>query len=345
MMLAATSAGGTGQDGRQRFLCCMSAMLALLGGVVVMSVLSGAYTITPGSALRILTGGANAEMALDSRILLDIRLPRIVLGLVVGAGLALAGAVMQALFRNPLADPGLIGISSGAALGAVAAIVLGGGAFMTLVPAAFAGSLLATFCAYLLGRRTAGVAGLLLAGIAINAVCASAIGLFSFVADDSQLRSLTFWTMGSLAQGNWSVLALLAPWTVFFGWVLCRQWRALNALLLGEREAMHLGFELHRLRRRLIFMVALLVGPLVAATGVIGFVGLVVPHILRMLLGADHRWLLAASMLGGAIALALADSLARVLLAPAELPVGIVTSLVGAPFFLWLLVRADRRDG
>lgn len=326
----------------QRYIAVMALALVC---VSVFSALSGAYTIDVSTVWRIVTGNSVAEHALDRSIFLELRLPRIVLGMVAGAGLALAGAVMQALFRNPLADPGLIGISSGAALGAVTAIVFGGGAFMVLAPAAFVGSLLAAWCAYLLGMRQQGMAGLLLAGIAINAVCASVIGLFSFVADDSQLRSLTFWTLGSLAQGGWSVLAVLFPWALVLSIVLCRQWRALNALLLGEREATHLGFDLIRMRRQLVLGVALLVGPLVAATGIIGFIGLVVPHMLRMVMGANHRALLPASLLGGAIALVLADALARLVLVPAELPVGIVTSLIGAPFFLWLLVKSSHGSG
>lgn len=338
--MAVTATAGSPM-GRRRVTLFIG-LWVLLAAVAVWSAISGAFHVAPGSLARILFDPQPGADELAHRVLVDIRIPRIILGLVVGAGLALAGAAMQALFRNPLADPGLIGISAGGALGAVSAIVLGGGAFIVLAPAAFCGSLLATWCAYSLGRRSPGMAGLLLAGIAINAVCASVIGLFSFIANDNQLRSLTFWNLGSLAQGNWLVLSMLAPWTLVFCTLILRQWRALNALLLGEREAWHLGFALERIRRRLIFLVALLVGPLVAATGIIGFIGLVVPHVLRMLLGSDNRWLLPASMLGGAITLTLADWVARLALAPTEMPVGIVTSLVGAPFFLWLLVARGR---
>lgn len=319
-------------------------LLALLLLVMLLSAGSGAYSIPLADLPRVLFQ-PQAEDALSHRVLMDVRLPRVVLGLTTGAGLAIAGAAMQALFRNPLADPGLIGISAGAAVGAVAAIVLvGAGGFLVLASSAFAGSLLATWCGYLLGRRSPGMAGLLLAGIAINAACGSAIGLFSFLADDAQLRSLTFWNLGSLAHGNWRILAWLFPWTVLLSLLICRRWRAMNALLIGEREAWHLGFSLARLRRELIALVALLVGPLVAATGVIGFVGLVVPHVLRLLMGADHRLLLPASALGGGIALMAADWLARIVVVPSELPVGIVTSLIGAPFFLWLIGRAGRRQ-
>ncbi len=317
-------------------------LLALLGAAMLLSSSSGAFSIPLEDLLRVLFRPGEQD-ALAHRVLVDVRLPRVVLGMTAGAGLAIAGASMQALFRNPLADPGLIGISMGAAVGAASAIVLGAGGFFTVAAAAFTGCLLATWCGYLLGRRSAGTAGLLLAGIAINAVCAALIGLFSFLADDAQLRSLTFWNLGSLAHGNWRMLAWLVPWTVLMSFLVFRRWRALNALLIGEREAWHLGFTLTRLRRELIALVALLVGPLVAATGVIGFVGLVIPHVLRMLMGADHRTLLPASALGGAIALVAADWVARIVVIPAELPVGIVTSLIGAPFFLWLISRAGRR--
>src|SRR5690606_14108187 len=162
------------------------------------------------------------------------------------------------------------------------------------------------------------------------------------LADDAQLRDLTFWSMGSVAGASWGLLAVLAPWTLLVCAWLLRQWRVLNALLLGEREAQHLGYAIAAVRRRLVVATALVVGPLVAATGGIAFVGLVVPHLVRLTLGADHRWLLPAAMLGGALALVLADYLARMAVAPAELPLGLVTSLVGGPFFLWLLARGGR---
>ncbi|WP_459618675.1 FecCD family ABC transporter permease [Bordetella sp. 2513F-2] len=304
---------------------------------------SGAVRIPPAELPRLLwTAGNGPDDALWRSVLLDIRLPRVLFALCAGAALAICGAAMQALFRNPLAEPGLVGISAGGALGAVCAIVLTRGGFALTAPAAFIGSLLATACAYALGRRVPGVAGLLLAGIAINTVAGSLIGLLTFMASDAQLRDLTFWSMGSLAGASWPLLAFLGPWTLLWSIWLASQWRVLNALLLGEREALHLGFALRSVRRRLVLATALIVGPLVAATGGIGFVGLVVPHLVRMSLGADHRWLLPASMLAGALALVLADWLARVVVIPAELPIGLVTSLVGGPFFLWLLARGRR---
>lgn len=318
-------------------------LLAVLLLLLLLSAASGAVEIPLVELPRVVLGHSTAaEAELWRSIVLEVRLPRLLFAALAGAVLALAGAVMQALFRNPLAEPGLVGISSGASLGAVCAIVLGGGSFALLASSAFVGSLLATAAAYHLGRRHPGMAGLLLAGIAINAVCGSLIGLFTYLADDNQLRSLTFWNMGSLAGASWPRLLVLLPLLLLLSALVLRYWRALNALLLGEREALHLGFPFKSIRRQLILLTALLIGPLVAATGGIGFVGLVVPHVVRMLLGADHRRLLPAAMLGGAIALVLADWLARTVVQPAELPIGIVTSLVGGPFFLWLLLSRRR---
>lgn len=321
---------------RAAVLLALAAALLLLG---LAAAASGAMAIPLRRLPALLLGAHGGEEALWHQVLLQVRLPRVALAMVVGAGLAISGAAMQALFRNPLAEPGLIGVSAGGALGAVAAIVLGAASLLVVGSAAFAGSLLATVLAYRLGGRSAGVAGVLLAGIAINALCGAIIGVFTWQADDVQLRSLTFWNLGSLAPANWRLLAALAPWTALLALLLLRHWRAMNALLLGEREAQHLGFALVPLRRRLVLLVALLVGPLVAVTGTIGFVGLVVPHLVRLTLGADHRGLLPASLLAGAIALTLADWLARVIAIPSELPIGILTSLVGGPFLLWLLAR------
>jgi len=309
---------------------------------VVAATANGAVAIPLRELPSLLWGAPTPETALWRNVLIDIRLPRVLFALVAGAGLAVSGAAMQALFRNPLAEPGLIGISAGGALGAVAAIVLTSGGFWITAPAAFAGSLLATLCAYAVGRRVPGVAGLLLAGVAITAMAFSLIGLFTFVATDAQLRDLTFWNMGSLGGANWKVLSFLGPWVLLVSLWLMSQWRVMNALLLGEREAQHLGYTLKRVRARLVLASALIVGPLVAATGTIVFVGLVVPHLVRMTLGANHRWLLPATVLAGGLALILADWLARTVVVPAELPIGLVTGLVGGPFFLWLLARGRR---
>lgn len=319
----------------------------ILGIVLLAAVIgassSGAVAIPWSNLPRLLFGPLQPGDDLAQRILIDIRIPRVLFSSLNGAALAVAGVTMQALFRNPLAEPGLVGISSGAALGAVLAIVLTAGGFITIATAAFAGSVCATWVAYTMGRRFHGIAGLLLAGIAINTIAGSAIGLLTYMADDTQLRDLTFWSMGSLSGGTWKTLGLLAPPVLLIILYLCRQWRVMNALLLGEREASHLGFQIASIRRRLIVATALLVGPLVAVTGGIGFIGLIVPHLVRLALGAHHRYLLPVSMLAGALILTLADWLARILISPAELPIGLVTSLVGGPFFFWLLTQARTR--
>lgn len=324
---------------------CSPPRLVLLGLSAVLFValisaaMSGAVDIPWRSMPELVAGSGEPGQGILRQVLLEIRLPRVLFSALAGAALAVTGVAMQALFRNPLAEPGLVGISSGGALGAVAAIVLTAGGFLTIAASAFVGSLGATWIAYLLGRRHPGMAGLLLAGIAVNAIAGSAIGLFTYLADDRQLRDLTFWSLGSLAGGTWEIVRLLGPWIlVLLAWI-CLQWRALNALLLGEREAGHLGYALKPLRRRLMFVIALVIGPLVAVTGGIGFVGLVVPHLVRMVLGAHHRHCLPVAAVGGALLLVLADWVGRIAVIPAELPIGLVTSLIGGPFFLWLLLR------
>ncbi|AXO60747.1 iron ABC transporter permease [Pseudomonas sp. phDV1] len=303
------------------------------------------------AALRLLGVplAADASVQQAELILAQIRMPRTLLGLAVGMVLALCGVAMQGLFRNPLADPGLVGVSSGAALGAAVAIV-GGAAFGGLPEAfapyllsacAFVGGLLVTALVYRLGRRDGqtNVATMLLAGIALTALAGAAIGLFTYLADDATLRTLTFWNLGSLNGASYARLWPLLLATLAVALWLPRRARALNALLLGESEARHLGFDVERLKRELVFCTALGVGAAVAAAGLIGFIGLVVPHLMRLLVGPDHRLLLPASALAGASLLLLADLVARLALAPAELPIGIVTALIGAPFFLYLLVR------
>ncbi len=282
-------------------------------------------------------------------IIEQIRLPRTLLGLAAGGVLALCGVAMQGLFRNPLADPGLIGVSSGAALGAALMIVLGAGlgglapewSPYLLSASAFAGGLLVTSVVYRLGRKQGrvDVATMLLAGVALAALAGALIGLLQYLADDATLRTLTFWNLGSLNGASYSRLWPLLAIALLVLVSLPRCASALNALLLGESEARHLGVDVERLKRRLILLTALGVGAAVAACGMIGFVGLVVPHLMRLLLGPDHRTLIPASMLAGASLLLLADVLARLLVAPAEMPIGVLTALIGAPFFLYLLVK------
>ena len=327
----------------------------LLVLVLWLSLALGPVSLPLGDTLRAalrllgLPLAADASVQQAELILSQIRMPRTLLGLAVGMVLALCGVAMQGLCRNPLADPGLVGVSSGAALGAAVAIV-GGAAFGGLPDAfapyllsafAFVGGLLVTALVYRLGRRDGqtNVATMLLAGIALTALAGAAIGLFTYLADDATLRTLTFWNLGSLNGASYARLWPLLLATLAVALWLPRRARALNALLLGESEARHLGFDVERLKRELVFCTALGVGAAVAAAGLIGFLGLVVPHLMRLLVGPDHRLLLPASALAGASLLLLADLIARLALAPAELPIGIVTALIGAPFFLYLLVR------
>lgn len=322
--------------------------------VVWLSLALGPVSLPLGDTLRALARLVGLPVAADSLgqaelIVGQIRLPRTLLGVATGGVLALAGVAMQGLFRNPLADPGLIGVSSGAALGAAIAIVFGasvGGLPEAFAPyllsaCAFAGGLLVTALVYRLGRHNGqtNVATMLLAGVALTALAGALIGLFTYLADDATLRTLTFWNLGSLNGASYPRLWPLLLVTLLVACWLPRRVDALNALLLGESEARHLGFDVERLKVELILCTALGVGAAVAAAGMIGFIGLVVPHLLRLIVGPDHRVLLPASMFGGAILLLLADLIARLALAPAELPIGIVTALIGAPFFLYLLIR------
>lgn len=331
----------------------------LLIGLIGLTLLSlwlslalGPLRLPLGETLRALAHLSGLPVTASDQALLvvgQIRLPRTLMGLMVGAVLALTGVAMQGLFRNPLADPGLIGVSSGAALGAALAIV--GGEYLFILPIglqpyllslfAFMGGLVITAIVYRLGCRhgQAHVATMLLAGIALTAMAGAAIGLLTYLADDTTLRLLTSWNLGSLNGASYARLWPLVGIGLAVALWLPRRADALNALLLGESEARHLGIDVERLKGELILCTALGVGAAVAAAGLISFVGLVVPHLLRLIAGPDHRVLLPSALFGGASLLLLADIIARLLLAPAELPIGIVTAFIGAPFFLFLLLR------
>ena len=297
-----------------------------------------------------------AVLLRDQVVLFDIRLPRMVMGAAIGAGLAVSGAVLQGLFRNPLADPGLVGVSSGAGLGAVLFIVLGTSLFgpliaifgtYTLPLAAFAGGLATTALLYQVATRhgQTAVATMLLAGIALGAMAGAVTGILVYSANDTQLRDLTFWGLGSLAGSDWMRVVSAGP--IILAALVAMPFLAsgLNAMTLGEATAHHLGVPVQRLKIIAILAVAGSTGASVAASGGIGFVGIVVPHLLRLSLGADHRFLLPGSALLGATFLLAADAIARTIVAPAELPIGIVTATIGGPFFLWLLLRRGNRLG
>ena len=340
------------RSGRARLV--IGALCLVLALTVLFSLTSGASDASAFAVARDwLFPSASSSDALSARdriIVYDVRLPRVVLGALIGAALAVSGAVMQGLFRNPLADPGIVGVSSGASLGAVSVIVLGGTALApvtgllgiyALPAAAFLGGLVVTLVLYRVSTRRGqtSVATMLLAGIALGAVAMAVTGMLIFMADDRQLRDLTFWQLGSLAGTTWGKIGAAGPAIVVGLAVSPFLARGLNALSLGEATANHLGIPVQRLKYVAIVTVAASVGASVAVSGGIGFVGIVVPHLLRLLMGPDNRYLLPASALLGASLLLLADAVSRTIVAPAELPIGIVTAAVGGPFFLWILLR------
>lgn len=291
-----------------------------------------------------------ASRTLNERIFLEIRLPRALLTAVVGGALAVGGVLMQGLFRNPIVEPGLVGTSSGAAFGAALYFVLGA-AFRvhagpwTLPLAACAGGMLATWLVFALSRSAdsarSSVVALLLTGIAVNALFLSGVGFLSYIARDPQARSITFWNLGTLSGASWSAVAIVSLTTMGALAVGLRYARQLNALMIGEDEARYLGVDVARLKAIVLVLNVVMVAVATAFTGVIAFVGLIVPHLLRLMRGADTRFLMLGGMLLGGVILGAADLVARLLLAPAELPIGIVTSVVGVPVFVFLL-RARR---
>nr|WP_183260681.1 iron ABC transporter permease [Aminobacter niigataensis] len=330
---------------------------ALTVALVVTALVSLTWGASDASALGLVGNwlfgavpGQEALSARDSIIVYDIRLPRVILGMLVGAALAVSGAVMQGLFRNPLADPGLVGVSAGAGLGAVSVIVLGGtflAPFTALLGsyalplAAFAGGLVTTIILYNVATRQGrtSIATMLLAGIALGAMAIALTGILVYMADDRQLRDLTFWQLGSLAGATWLKIAAAGPIIALALAATPFMAKGLNALALGEATASHLGVPVQRLKYVAIVAVSAAIGASVAVSGGIGFIGIVVPHLLRLAIGPDNRYLLPASALLGACLLLLADAVSRTIVAPAELPIGIVTAAVGGPFFLWILLR------
>lgn len=348
-MVAITAADAPVRDRLHTARLAFVGFAVLLFCVAVLSLTVGASEVSVVEVLgKLLRGEALTRM--EEVVLFNIRLPRLLMGLVVGASLAVSGAVMQGLFRNPLADPGLVGVSAGAGLGAIISIVLGGlmplavqeaaGIYMTPL-AAFFGGWLSTVILYKVATRGGhtSVATMLLAGIALGALAGAVSGILVYMADDRQLRSLTFWGMGSLGGATWVKVWTAGPIILFataYATVLAR---GLNALALGEATAHHIGFDVQRIKSRAILCVAAATGAAVAVSGGIGFIGIVVPHLLRLSTGPDHRMLLPNGALLGATLLLLADMISRIIIAPAELPIGIITATLGAPVFLWILLR------
>ena len=328
------------------------ALLALLASSALLSLSLGAVPLSLGDIARVMLGAIGLTPAdtdpLHRAVVLEIRLPRLLLGAAVGAALGTSGALMQGLFKNPLADPGLIGVSSGAVLGATSLIVLGSlvglSAERSLWPlplAAFGGALGVTLLVWRLsqsGKRT-DVRTLLLAGIAINAIVGAVVGVLVLVASDAQLRSIQFWSLGSLGGASYAQLAIALPLLALALAPIPWLTRPLNVMLLGEHEARCLGVDVERTKRLAVLASCLGVGVGVALTGTIGFIGLVAPHLVRLIGGPDHRRVVPGAALLGACLVVLSDLGARTLVQPAEVPIGIVTAALGAPFFLWLLKR------
>ena len=340
------------QDKGQRITLFIAISLMLLM-ISLMSMTMGPIEITWADSMAAIFFTASNLPEYVNVIIQEVRLPRTLMAVASGATLALCGTVMQGLFRNPLADPGIIGVSAGASLGAAIAIVLFGGViqssiflmFGTLPFFAFLGGTLATFLIYALGTSATGtsVTMMLLAGVALSSIAGAGLGLLNYFASDEALRDLSLWSMGSLAGASWYGILLAFSCLGLLLFAFHKLAPALNALLLGEAEASHLGIDVQRLKRQLILLTAIGVGVSVSLTGIIGFVGLVVPHICRTLIGPDHRLLIPMTGMMGALLLLLSDMVSRLVAAPLEIPVGIITAAIGAPFFLVLLYQQRGR--
>lgn len=343
------------RHGTARLVALISALSIALVVIMVISLGVGQYSIAPTEVIGVLLQSVGIDTAwapasqTAHAVILDIRLPRIVLGLLVGAALSGAGVLMQAIFGNPLADAAVVGVSSGAALGAATSLSFGLSIFgMWTTPLlAFVGGLVAVFTVYGISRsggRTE-VVTLLLTGIAINAIAGAGLGLMTFLGDASSREQIVFWQLGSLNGALWQNIALIAPLMLCGLVVALLVSKRLDLFALGERTARHLGVRVERLRIVVIVTVALLVCAAVAFAGVIGFVGLIIPHLMRMIIGPAHLPLMITSVLGGALLLVSADLIARTAVPMADLPIGMITAIVGGPFFLWLLIRTRRTSG
>lgn len=331
---------------------------ALLASVVLAAG-TGPVQLSPLQVMAVLLDKAGIHLPVSysegmANVLWQIRLPRVCLAVLAGAGLAVAGASMQGIFRNPLVEPGMIGVSAGASLAAVLTIVVlssfqlaqtGFLGYYLLNMVTFAGAAITALVVFRLSRSGGKTitATLLLAGVAINALCGAFTGLVTSMATDAQLRNATFWTLGSLGGATWKMVFSLLPFVALPVLALPALSKSLNAWSLGEAEAGYLGVDVRKLKTRVVVLTTLCVGSCVAVAGIIGFIGLIVPHILRSISGNDHRALLPNSALLGATLLTLADICSRTIVAPAELPIGIVTAMIGTPLFLLLLMKQKKQ--
>ncbi|TAE39065.1 MAG: iron ABC transporter permease [Sphingobacteriales bacterium] len=335
-------------------------LLSILGLVITISCCLGSVNIGFSSFLSIVSNQIGFSTSINftpqqQAVLVALRLPRVCLGVFIGAGLGISGAAMQGLFRNPLAEPGLIGIQSGAALFAVMMIVLQVKVFTQLTSllgyyalaiAAFTGACITTFLVYRLAIQNGKtvITTLLLSGIAINALAGSFTGLLTYMATDEQLRSITFWSLGSLGGASWQTLGCLFPFIAIPVFVLPFFAKALNAIALGEAQASHLGINVGFTKKIIIVLATMAVGASVAVAGIIGFIGLIIPHILRMACGADNKIIIPASAILGAAVLTLADLVSRTIVAPTELPIGIITALIGTPVFIYIINSQRKKN-
>jgi iron complex transport system permease protein len=327
-------------------------LVLLLIAVLLFAISFGAVSILPSemfSSLKHFFEGKDPANIYEG-VFIQLRLPRVLLCAITGSILAVSGVLMQGLFRNPIVEPGLVGTSAGAALGASIVFVMAPNFSPAiksftgplLVPiVAFAGALLATYIVYALAKnaKRVSIMSLLLIGIAINAVCLSGTGFMSYIARDPQARSITFWNLGTFSGASWQQVFIVGTVATTIFIISLRYSKQLNTLLLGEEEAGYLGVDADKLKMRIMLLNTAMVSVATAFVGVISFMGLIVPHVLRLLIGSDNKKLLPASMILGALLLVLADMCARLILAPAEVPIGIITSLVGAPIFIILLKR------
>ncbi|KAA2240811.1 iron ABC transporter permease [Chitinophaga agrisoli] len=336
----------------------ISILSILLLLVIIIATGTGAMHISPAQVVAILLERAGIRLPVAYpehmvAVLWMIRLPRVILAVLIGAGLGISGAALQGLFRNPLADPALIGVSAGASLTAVVLIVLqpwlhfaGGNMWQSYLQniITFAGAMITVWTVFRMsvyGNRAV-ISIMLLCGIAINALCGAFTGLMTFIADNEQLRNITFWTLGSLGGASWQTVLAVLPFVGLPVLLLPGMAPALNVFALGEQEAMHSGVKVNKLKTQLIIYATMAVAAGVAVAGIISFIGLVVPHITRQFTGPDHRVLIPCSALAGALLLTVADLICRTIIAPAELPVGIITAITGTPFFIWLILKDKR---
>lgn len=340
------------QKNKQDHFLLLSIILVLvLICSILISLSSGSIKIEIFNIIKIILFKLNASSGAgilpeEDLVVWSIRLPRILLGVIVGAILACSGALMQGVFRNSLADPGLLGISSGAALFVSMGIVLGLGTFggFSLPVLAFVGSFISMMLIYFIATKKSqtNTSTMLLAGIAINAICGAGTSIFTYLSSNEELRTITFWQLGSLGSANWNYVFNIAPFFLLLILFAPMLSKALDAMMLGESNAKYLGIQIERVKFIAILLISLSVGASVAICGMISFVGLVVPHLIRLMIGPKNKGLMICSMILGSILIVLSDLIARVIVLPLELPIGVVTSLLGAPFFLYLIIKNKR---